>query len=231
MLPEIKVYKIDYDFIVKNYLDRSLWKRIWNLFVYRDNVFTLNLYEIDTENNKIRFKVKFNKLQWNYESVTYDVDNTPLQALLQQINGAMFRLIETYERYEIKELPIYEQADRAVREERERLRDIAKTFLDSEGVTNGDIRDAYIDKFVDKNETMYWQREKVLDTCKYTVCTDMFVVFCKATKDEVRLENVEKQNTNKTRLAIIESEVDAFLQSLETEDYENEMIDALESVF
>ena len=150
MLPEIKVYKIDYDFIVKNYLDRSLWKRIWNLFVYRDNVFTLNLYEIDTENNKIRFKVKFNKLQWNYESVTYDVDNTPLQVLLQQINGAMFRLIETYERYEIKELPIYEQADRAVREERERLRDIAKTFLDSEGVTNGDIRDAYIDKFVDK---------------------------------------------------------------------------------
>lgn len=231
MLPELKVYKIDYEFIVKNYLDRNLWKKTWNLFIYRDNVFTLNLYEIDTENNKIRFKIRYNKLEHSYESITYDVDNTSIKILLQQINGAIFRLMERYEEYEIKQSQPYKQAENAIYEEREKLREIAKGFLDGEGVTNGDIRDAYIDKFVDRNETMYWKREKVLDTCKYTICTDMFIVFCKATKDEVRLERVENQNTNKVRLNVIESEVEAFLEALDTEDYENEMTEALESVF
>ena len=231
MLPELKVYKIDYEFIIKNYLDRNLWKKTWNLFIYRDNIFTLNLYEIDTENNKIRFKIKFNKLEWMYESITYDVDNTSIKILLQQINGAIFRLIERFEEREIKQSQPYKQAENAVFEEREKLREIARGFLDSEGVTNEDIRDAYIDKFVDRNETMYWKREKVLDTCRYTVCTDMFIVFCKATKDDVRLGNVEKQNLDKCRLRIIESEVETFLDTLDTEDYENEMIGALESVF
>ena len=231
MLPELKVYKIDYEFIIKNYLDRNLWKKTWNLFIYRDNVFTLNLYEIDTENNKIRFKIRYNKLEYSYESIAYDVDNTSIKILLQQINGAIFRLMERYEECEIKQSQPYKQAENAVFEEREKLREIAKSFLDSEGVTNADIRDAYIDKFVDRNETMYWKREKVLETCKYTICTDIFIVFCKATKDEVRLERVENQNTNKTRLSVIESEVEAFLETLDTEDYENEMIDALESVF
>ena len=231
MLPELKVYKIDYEFIIKNYLDRNLWKKVWNLFVYRDNVFTLNLYEIDTENNKIRFKIRYNKLEYSYESITYDVDNTSIKILLQQINGAVFRLMERYEEGEIKKSQPYKQAENAVYEEREKLREIAKSFLDSEGVTNDDIRDAYVDKFVDRNETMYWKREKVLDTCRYTVCTDMFIVFCKATKDDVRLGNVEKQNLDKSRLHIIESEVEAFLDTLDTEDYENEMIGALESVF
>ena len=59
----------------------------------------------------------------------------------------------------------------------------------------------------------------------------MFIVFCKATKDEVRLNNVEKQNLDKVRLSIINDEISAFLEELDTEDYENEMYDALESVF
>lgn len=231
MLPELKVYKIDYEFIVKNYLDRNLWKKTWNLFIYKDNVFTLNLYEIDTENNMIRFKIRYNKLEYSYENISYSVDNTPLQVLLQQINGAMFRLMERYEECEIKKSQPYKQVEDAMCEEREKLRDIARNFLDNEGVTNDDIRDVYIEKFVDRNETMYWKREKVLNTCKYTICTDIFIVFCKVTKDEVRLSNVEKQNQDKLRLSIIKDEIETFLEELDTEEYENEMYDALESVF
>ena len=166
-----------------------------------------------------------------YESITYDVDNTSIKILLQQINGAMFRLMERFEEREIKQSEPYKQAENAVSEEREKLREIARAFLDCEGVTNDAIRDAYIERYVDRNETMYWKRERVLDTCKYTVCTDIFIVFCKATKDEVRLSNVEKQNSDKVRLSIINDEISAFLEELDTEDYENEMYDALESVF
>ena len=52
MLPQVKIYSIDYSFIISNYLDKELWKMKWNLFVYKNNVFTLNLHSIDTKNNK-----------------------------------------------------------------------------------------------------------------------------------------------------------------------------------
>ena len=62
MLPELKVYEIDYSFIIKNYLDKNLWKKQWTLFVYKDYVFTLNLYKIDTEDCSIGFKINYDCL-------------------------------------------------------------------------------------------------------------------------------------------------------------------------
>ena len=230
MLPEIKMYKIDYEFIVKNYLDKRLWKKVWNLFVYKDNVFTLNLYEIDTENNKIRFKIRLNKLEYNTQIITYDVDNTPLNVLLQQINGAIFRLIEDYERKEIKNLPEYIKIRNSIDEERDVLRSIASDFLDENGVTNDDIREVYIESYINRNEHIYDKLCKYEEDCKYTICTDMFIVFCKASKDETRLKSIYQKNKDKTRLSIIVSEVDSFLDYLETEDYQNEMIDLLEGI-
>ena len=67
-LPTIKLYKIDYEFIIKNYLDKSLWKKIWNLFIFKNNIFTLQLASIDTKEEKIYFEINFNKLnnQWTF---------------------------------------------------------------------------------------------------------------------------------------------------------------------
>lgn len=230
MLPEIKMYKIEYDFIIKNYLDRRLWKKVWTLFIYKDNVFTLNLYEIDTENNKIRFKIKYNKLEYNSQIITYDVDNTPLNVLLQQVNGAIFRLIEDYERKEIKNLPEYIKIRNSIDEERDILRNIASNFLDENGVTNDDIREVYIDNYIDRNERIYDKLSEYEEDCKYTICTDMFIAFCKASKDESRLKTIYQKNKDKTRLTIIVSDVDSILNYLDTEEYQNDMVDLLESI-
>ena len=94
----IKVYKIDYEFIIRNYLDKSLWKKIWNLFVFKDNIFTLSLYSINTKSERIYFEVNFNKLnnQWYTESsktVVYDLNNMTIEMLKKEINGAIFVLI------------------------------------------------------------------------------------------------------------------------------------------
>ena len=63
MSPEIKVYKINYEFIINNYLDQSLWKKEWNVFVYKDLVFTLNLRSIDVYDDSISFNVKINGMK------------------------------------------------------------------------------------------------------------------------------------------------------------------------
>ena len=77
MLPQIKVYEIDYDFIIKNYLDKELWQKKWTLFVYKDNVFTINLHSINCKNNAITFEINYNKLEhcWYSNTVDYYIDN------------------------------------------------------------------------------------------------------------------------------------------------------------
>ena len=51
----IKIYDIDYSFIIKNYLDREMWQKEWTLFVYGDKSFVIYLSSIDTRNNSIYF--------------------------------------------------------------------------------------------------------------------------------------------------------------------------------
>lgn len=230
MLPEIKVYKIDYDFIISNYLDKSLWKKKWNLFVYKDHVFTLNLYKIETETDRIVFKISYNKLNWDHEYVTYDIQNTSILILKKQINGAIFRLMETKDGYDARNSAGYCAIIDAKGEERERLRDIAEQYLDSNGIELEDVREAYIDRFVSRNTKTDSMAHNYLQGCMYTFLAEIMLVFTKITNDNARYDTVANAVGNKGNLALIESAVEQFVKEMETDEYEEEMIDALESI-
>ena len=58
MVPIIKVYEMDYSFIIKNYLNPKLWDKIWTLFDYGDYVITLNMESIKTIDSVIVFCIK-----------------------------------------------------------------------------------------------------------------------------------------------------------------------------
>lgn len=230
MLPALKVYQIDYDFIISNYLDKSLWKKKWNLFVYKDNVFTLNIYKIETETDRIVFKVLYNKNTWNYETISYDIQNTSIKILKQQINGAIFRLMESEDRSLAEKSSGYRAILNARCEEDDRLRSIAEDYLDDNGITLDDVREAYIDKYVYDNSKIPSMLNNYLEGCKYTFLTELMLVFTKITNDDARFRNIENAVGNKGNLALIESAVEKFIEDMDTEDYENEMIDALESL-
>jgi hypothetical protein len=228
MLPEIKVYKIDYDFIISNYLDKSLWKKKWNLFVYKDHVFTLNLYKIETETDRIVFKISYNKLNWDHEYVTYDIQNTSILILKKQINGAIFRLMETKDGYDARNSAGYCAIIDAKGEERERLRDIAEQYLDSNGIELEDVREAYIDRFVSRNTKTDSMAHNYLQGCMYTFLAEIMLVFTKITEDNARYNVVANAVGNKGNLALIESAVEQFVKELVTDEYEEAMTDALE---
>ena len=230
MLPEIKVYKIDYDFIISNYLDKSLWKKKWNLFVYKDHVFTLNLYKIETETDRIVFKISYNKLNWDNEYVTYDIQNTSILILKKQINGAIFRLMETKDGYDARNSAGYRAIVDARDEERERLRDIAEQYLDSNGIKLDDVREAYIDRFISRNTEIDTMAHDYLQGCMYTFLAEVMLVFTKITNDNTRYNAVVNAVGNKGNLALIESAVEEFVEHIDSDEYEEEMIDALESI-
>lgn len=230
MLPEIKVYKIDYDFIISNYLDKSLWKKKWNLFVYKDHVFTLNLYSINTKNEEIRFEITYNKRQYSSELIDYNIQNTSIKILKQQINGAMFRLMEREDETMARNSTGYQTVYNAYRDEDDRLREIAEAFLDDQGIELEEVRDAYIDRYISNNAKMGTMLCNYLEGVKYTFLTELLLIFTKVTEDTKRYENVCNAVGNKGNIALIESAVETFVNEMQTDKYADEMTDALESL-
>lgn len=226
----LKQYNIDYNFIISNYLDKSLWKKKWSLFIYKDNVFTLNIYKIETETDRIVFKISYNKLNWDHEFVTYDIQNTSILILKKQINGAIFRLMEIKDGDDARNSAGYNAIVDARQEERDRLRDIAEQYLDSNGIELDDVREAYIDRFVSRNAKTDSMAHNYLQGCMYTFLAEIMLVFTKITNDNARYDTVVNAVGNKGNLALIESTVETFVNKMQTDEYEEEMTDALESL-
>lgn len=229
-LPIIKVYEIDYEFIIKNYLDPKLWTKIWNIFVYKDNVFTLQLKSIDTMSRTINFVIKLNKLEsgWNWriskeKTISYNLDNMTIKILKKQINGAVFELAEQLDKKRIIESLGYSLIENKRNQEEELLRDIAEEFLDDNGVTNSDIRDVYIDSFVSDNLSI---DDKLSDYIKYMTYneeTELLLIICGLIKDETRKNNIISNLNNKNSIDDLLKEIEEIMNSIESGDYYDEM--------
>lgn len=234
-LPTIKVYQIDYEFIIKNYLDKSLWKRIWNLLVFKDNIFTLNLSRINTKEEKIYFDVNFNKLnnQWKYnqtEEVIYDINNMTIKLLKKQIGGAIFRLAEKLDKLDIEESMEYKELDDNSNQEEDYLREIASDFLDKEGVTNSDIRETYIDVYIDNNRTIYSKLDELINYLKYNYETELLLMICEIIHDDNRKQDIIENLNNRDGLEKLQNEVKEYMNYVETEDWTDEVRDNLVAI-
>lgn len=230
-LPALKVWKIDWEFIISNYLDKSLWNKKWHLFQYKDIIIDIWLYKIDCENDTVWFKINMNKSSyWVYETVEYNIKNTSIKILQQQINGAMWRLIKSYEDGLIKDTDGYKQITSYRSEEEDRLREIANKFLDDNGVTNSDIRDAYIDRFVCNNSKLDIMLSNYLSYNRYHHATELMLAFCSATSREDSKKEILEATKNDLGIASVMKEVNEFMETLDSEEYNNEMCSELEAI-
>ena len=227
MFPTIKQYNIDYSFIVSNYLNKELWKKSWNLFVYKDNVFKLSLYLINTQQDYITFEITYNKLAYATETISYYVNNTTIKVLKQQINGAIFRLMERYDESLCRNTKGYRDICDMYNNECDELREIAESYLNECGVTQGDIRDAYIDRYVSDNTRCDVHKSNYLYGHKYEQLTDMFIVFTKITDDKNRYNTVVERINDMDYIKKIENDIKEFKDYFETDEYKEEMNDNL----
>lgn len=227
MIPALKVYNVDYDFLVSNYLNKELWKKSWNLFVYKDNVFTLTMHSICTKDDSIMFDIKYNKLTWDTETIWYYLNNTTIKVLKQQINGAIFRLMEKYDEQQCRNTQGYQDICNMSSEENETLTNVAEAYLDECGVTQADIRDAYIYRYVSDNARCDIHKRNYLDGHKYEQLTEMFIVFTKAIGDENRYNNVVKKIGDIERIKNIEEQIKDFKKYFNTDEYKEEITDNL----
>lgn len=225
----IKQYDVDYSFIIKNYLDESLWNKKWTLFVYKNYTFYLELYEIQVKNKRICFKIGFNDLT---HFIFYFKEQSNIDVLKKQINGAIFSLIEMYEHTLIKKEKEYQKIEDGKNEEINLLTTIAEEFLDENNVSNDEIRQAYIDKYVDDNTKTDNYLLDYISIREYRVLTDLYLVYTKASGDNDRYNSVNKIVKEEPNYNELMEEVNEYLEKLENdkEDLEVEFKECLEVI-
>lgn len=188
-----KVYKPDYDFIISNYLDKSLWGREWNIYVYLDHIFSISLQLIDISDMSIRFVVKHTKKCYTCTNYFYYFLNNPeynINVLKKQINGSIYRLMVQYLEREVRNSPEYEHINNVYDKELFVLKGIAESRCKDAGIYNADVVDNYISLLQDQS-IVYDLRAQYVDLKKYMIDTDLLLLFCNSINDEIRLKNVQ----------------------------------------
>jgi len=235
MLPAIKVWKMDYSFIIKNYLNPALWQKTWTLFEYKDFVITIKLTIIETENMRIVFRLNLRDNSrpntWgDQEDVSYSLKGSSIKFLIKNINGAIFRMISYHERnHVLEDLPVYIDAKQQGDIEIEKLTVLASEFLDDEGVTNEEIREAYIDKYVDDNKQNDKYIQRLRSAYEYHLLTDFYLVFAESIGDDAKYQTVmDKLEENEIENVL--KEINQYKTYIETDDYQEEMKGLLEEI-
>ncbi len=235
----LKVYDVDYSFIIKNYLDEKLWEKEWTIFTYKRYEITLRLDSINVKTKAIWFEVTIkdnNEGNRNYwlksikDSFKYSISMDSVDMLKKILNHTIFSLIQKLELegyiqctdryYELKEMQ---------NEEQEKLKDIAGDFLDQEGVSNDEIREAYIEYYIDKNEEVYRLISNYENDMRYKVITDFYVTFLEATNDKERLEIIRKK-IGQDELERTLKEIEDYKEYMKTEEFEDDMKSNLEDI-
>ena len=235
MLPAIKIWKMDYSFIIKNYLNPALWQKTWTLFEYKDFVITIKLTKIETENMRIVFRLNLRDNSrpntWgDQEDVSYSLKCSSIKFLIKNINGAIFRMISYHERnHVLEDLPVYIDAKQQGDIEIEKLTVLASEFLDDEGVTNEEIREAYIDKYVDDNKQNDEYIQRLRSAYEYHLLTDFYLVFAESIGDDAKYQTV-MDRLEENEIENVLKEISQYKTYIETDDYQEEMKGLLEAI-
>ena len=231
---QIKTYEIDYDFILKNYTDKSLWDTKWNILKFKNYNFYLYLYNLNVRSKRITFEIKLDSDLdiWNRSvgrQIEYSINSMTIKDLKNLIKEKMIRLVDDLEQAYIEAKDnTYKYINDSRSEERQRLEEIAKEFLDENNVTNSEIRDVYIDYYVDNNEKIWEKLRDYKEQIKYTYLTELYLILANIYED-VGLKQTIRNNQNND-ISSIEQEVIEYMEYLETEECTEEMQEKLESI-
>lgn len=235
-VPAIKVWKMDYSFIIKNYLNPSLWEKVWTLFEFKDYVVTIQILSINCVDCQICFLIKLknrtdiSSFCSKSDTIYYSLKNSTVDFLIKRINGTIYRLITAYEKYEVFErLDIYADAVRQGEYEKERLTKIASEFLDDEGVTNEEIRNVYIENYVCENEKNDEYIRNLREVYQHHLITDLYLTFLESINDTDKYQEV-LDDLGEDEIENVMAEIKKYKKHIETDEYAEEMRNLLDEI-
>lgn len=240
-LPIIKVYDIDYSFILKNYLNPEMWTKKWTLFQYKEFVFTLNIARINCEDEQIVFNLTLEDVlhpekyytEWNSYpnkvilNVYYNLKINDIKILKKKIYTQMIEAIGVLEFRRCYATTDYKIIKESKDIEEKELTKIAESFLDDNGVTNEIIREAYIEKYLDDNCQIDAKLHEYSQSMRYKLLTDLYLVVAESQQDKKLIDKIIKENQE---FEDIYREIEEYMVQLETEEYKDELAKNLEDI-
>lgn len=232
----LKKYDIDYSFIVRNYLSPELWTKTWTLFVYKNINVNLCLSSIDVRQPvSITFEISLNAPGFNRSTYKcHTLNQSNLKILTNQIDNAITYLIEQYENYIIEDTEEYNLICEACDKEEDNLRSIAEDYLDDNDITITEIRDSYINYYIDNNKSGDTYKYNYISSLKYKKCSDLWLIYAKMTNNNVLYNKIERKLSNDCadELEEIKEYVDMMCDEYSDEysDYFSDKKDCLESL-
>lgn len=236
----LKVYKMNYEFLIKNYLDRAMWEKQWTLFEYKQYKVTMNIWSIMTRTEQISLDIRLHYVDekgysdYKERTVSFSLKIEDITFLKRQINSAIFELMVNVERETVIFNTEYCNTLQGMKhEEKEKLTKIAEEFLDKANVTNEHLRDAYIDAYVDEYSKVPGMIVDYIQSRTYQELPDLYLTWLSCLEDDPKKEIRTKEIQNALdadRYEELLQEVEEYKQYMQTEDYEEEMKSNLEEV-
>ena len=241
-----QIEHIDIKDILKNYKKTKYWKKSWCVFKTNNFKFTFKLNQIDVKNNKIYAEVNyenanivrgnrhfsFEAYYWDYALITIPIDNPDYkqEAFERALIGAITNRIDYLERRVIENTSDYKQAERSKDNYYDRVVELAKQNLDEEGVSNADIREAYIDQ-CRSNASCNYTTEVIYAKLKTIFPNLYLMLYSWFGKEEnykkVKEEILKKQASLKAKLIGIKREQWIQNDKIESDEIDDEIIDEI----
>lgn len=227
-----KIYKLNYQFILDNYLDRRLWKKSWTLFEYDGIKVELHIWYIDVKNDFISLEVYAYYDDHHYSSTSYLYtlsDNFNVNTFKSSINSSILSIFKDIESGIIKESDLMKKAHEATRAQEEILEKIAEKYLDKNKVINKKIRKVYIDSYVYQNRKSF--ESQLMDEKEYTIKPHLFLAYIAYAQAEEK-SNLRDAIIKKNLLdeESVDEKIDEFLKKISSEEYQEDMASTLEDI-
>lgn len=197
---------LDLKTILANYKDPKFWSKKWTIFKSSQFEIVWFLYSISCVDNTISscvkimpFKIKRGKktLSSNWYNSNRFCDSIPIDnpdytqdVLNRNILGTVLEAIKSAENSLIFDYAEYKEAQKASEQYDEKLKEIAMQFLDDQGVSHKDIRDAYIDKYVSDNSLDY--TIEVFHNLQYKIIPNLYLLVCSWFNSTEKFEEYKK---------------------------------------
>lgn len=220
----IKVYDVDYSFIMKNYLDKELWNKTWTVFQWRNIIANISLWRIDVYDESVFMNVKVSDSDTGKSSsmlVYYFVDKCDIKFLKRKINSAIMDCLISIERQIIQDRQEYREIKDLEYKEDRRITKIVEKYFDNKNIKSEVIIESTIDRCKDNIKRCGRFSENYLDSLKYKVLEDLFLEFS-------RISDKELIESDLSVVSVV-NDSRRYLNYLETEDFENYVINYIEN--
>lgn len=237
----LELVRLDIKEIISNYRNPKFWKKKWVIFKTKDFDVVWRMSSINIEQTNISSIVEIINIKrrhfwtWNKpmawcRSIPLDHSEYTQEVFQKNLLGAVVEAINSLEKSIVQTTYEYKEASRLEDEENSRLEDIANDFLDREGVTNKDIREAYIEKYVNEAARYNYTRTLLSSAIRRFYPTARLLAFSwfdDKKQFEAESKLLKEQNGIKKKLMY---EIWKSRKELEGEDFIKEAEEKLESI-